>query len=193
MATCIHCGREVAELAQVCPHCGQPIAAAAAADAPVKRFPKALILILVGVGCLGLLLIGGIIAAIAIPNFLSAREQAARHQTLASMRALGAALEDYYRQNGRYPPAGSSAELLAAVSPAEAVSLSQRDGWGHEFRYLCWPAGSCEHYTLASAGKDGRFERDDLTAYQGEQTPRRDYERDLVMVDGGFLQYPGSQ
>jgi type II secretory pathway pseudopilin PulG len=193
MALCIHCGQEVPESAQICPHCGKSLPGAATAT-PVKRSAMPIVMILFGVGCLGLLVIGGILAAIAIPNFLSARDRAALHQTMASMQTVAAALDSYYRQNGGYPSAGSLAELQAALQP-HAASLPREDGWDHEFRYLCWPAAprGCEHYTLASAGKDGRFEQEDLSAYQGEQTPFGAYERDLVMLDGSFLQYSGSQ
>lgn len=160
---------------------------------PIKRSRSPLLLILVGVGCLGLLFVLAIITAIAIPNFLSARDQANRFKSLAAMRAVGEALNAYHQQNGSYPSASSPAELATALQ-TQATTLPTQDSWGHEFRYLCWPASAagCEHYTLASAGKDGRFEQEDLSSYRAQQTPLGDYNRDVVMLDGNFLQSPGS-
>lgn len=193
MAVCIHCGQQVPESAQLCPHCGKAVSAAAAPGAPIKRSRSPLVLILVGLGCLGLLFVFGIIAAIAIPNFLSARDKANRFQSLAAMRVVGEALNAYHQQNGRYPSAGSPVELATALQ-THATTLPTRDAWDQELRYLCWPASAagCQHYTLASAGKDGRFEQEDLSSYRAQQTPLGDYNRDIVMLDGNFLQSPGS-
>lgn len=155
--------------------------------------PKSpLVWIVAGVGCLGFLVVVGIIA-IVLPNFFSARERARRAQTFAAMREVALALDTYSKQNGRFPPASSIAELAKTVQSAQP--LPKQDAWGHEFRYHCWPAApaGCEHYSFASAGKDGVFERDDLSTYPGEQTPVRNYDRDIVMLDGNFLQYPGSR
>lgn len=124
--------------------------------------PKSpLVWIVAGVGCLGFLVVVGIIGTIALPNFFSARERARRAQTFAAMREVALALDTYSKQHGRFPPASSTAELAKTVQSAHL--LPKQDAWGHEFRYLCWPAApaGCEHYSFASAGKDGVFERDD--------------------------------
>ena len=149
--------------------------------------------VLAGVGCLGLLFVGAIVAAIVIPNFITAREKAHQFETLAAMREVGEALDAHHARHGRFPEAGSMAELAPPLQAAGAESPPRADGWGNELRYLCWPSApqGCEHYTLASAGRDGRFEQEELSAYPGEETPRNDYDRDIVLLDGGFLQYPG--
>ncbi|HUF27380.1 MAG TPA: type II secretion system protein GspG [Gemmatimonadaceae bacterium] len=161
-------------------------------EVPRKR-SRAPVLILVGVGCFGLLIVGGIVAAIVIPNFAAARDRARLQQSMSIMRSVGEALQGYYEQNGRYPEASSMSDLASALAP-HTESLPTSDSWGHELRYLCWPEGAegCEHYTLVSPGKDGRFEQEDLTAYQSQETNWREYGRDLVLSDGYFLQYPST-
>lgn len=62
-----------------------------------------IILGVVGCGCLGVFAIGGILAAIAVPNFISAQSRVKVATANAEMRNLAVALESYYIDHNSYP------------------------------------------------------------------------------------------
>jgi len=66
---------------------------------PIRRFPNGFTLI----ELLIVVAIIGILAAIAVPNFLSARLKAQIAATTGNMRAIGSAIEMYSIDNGKYP------------------------------------------------------------------------------------------
>ena len=123
----------------------------------------------------------GIIAAIAIPNFLSAADRGKQKRTMADMRSVSAAIESYSVDQGAYPAAADMRELAEILSPAHIMSCPQVDGWGNA---LGFERSSTGGYLLRSRGKDGVPEIE----FQGGSTG--DYDCDIILVDGEFTQWP---
>lgn len=196
MPYCAHCGRAVEASTVTCPACGKP-PFGPAPGAVKSDASKATWIVVLG-GCLVLcVLVGLILAAILIPNFLTARERARQARTLADLRNMGAALEAYWSDQGVFPEAESMEDLAQILEPTYIDELPRTDGWANPYRYTCWSESSgtagCDTYRLASAGRDGAFEHQDLQVYEVEETEPGDYDRDLVLGDGFFLQYPGGR
>lgn len=141
----------------------------------------------------------GIIAAILIPNFLDSLQKAKQKRTMADLRMLAVALEEYrVDHDGEVPAVDSVEELAAALEPEYLETVARTDGWQHPVLYVCWPTdpadlpeGICDTYRLVSPGRDGVFEHEDASQYLEEAYPPTDYDRDLVVADGYFWRYPG--
>ncbi|HYI12682.1 MAG TPA: type II secretion system protein GspG [Thermoanaerobaculia bacterium] len=130
-----------------------------------------------------LIAIAGILAAIAIPNFLTAAERAKQKRTAADIRTIATALEAYAMAKGSYP-AGNIGDLQGALVPEYTNNLPRLDGWAHELRY----EQQGERYAIGSAGKDGTFDRSSLLEYTNGTTENHDC--DIVFANGTFVQYP---
>jgi type II secretory pathway pseudopilin PulG len=137
----------------------------------------------------GLIFVAGIVAAIAIPNFLMAAQRAKQKRTMADQRSLAVALETYATDNHQYPrPEDLERELVPKYIP----TVPAMDGWGRPFRYECWSSSgqaACDAYGIGSAGKDGTFERAALREYTGSAATTN-FDLDIVFINGSFAQYP---
>jgi type II secretory pathway pseudopilin PulG len=189
---CNFCGTEVAPGTEVCPRCGNP-------PTGVRQRRKStswpFIVILAAAGCFVFVAFSGIIAALLIPNFLDALQKAKQKRTLADMRDVGTALVAYATDNnGTFPAGESLEEVRSTLSPKYMATVPTVDGWKRPFRYACWQENpnspGCDHFRVASAGRDGVFESEDLSQYGQETFEVTDYDRDIVLGDGEFLQYP---
>jgi Tfp pilus assembly protein PilE len=130
-----------------------------------------------------MLFVGGILAAIAIPNFLNAVDRGKQKRTMADLRSIGSAVETYAVDHREYPTATTAAELEAALEPDYIRSMPAVDGWGHALEVN----STSTHYALLSHGKDGTG--DDC---EPAQTVR--FNDEICFVDGEFIRYPqGSQ
>jgi len=87
----------------------------------------------------------GILAGIAIPNFLGARNRARVARVLADFRTIGTALESYYVDNTEYP---SETADLDALTPDYITSLPN-DPFGTDL------VPGYRYYTDAAAGTAG--------------------------------------
>jgi len=89
------------------------------------------------------------------------------------------------------------ASLATALGTQDGSALPRLDPWKHPFRYACWQESStakgCDHYRIASAGRDGRFEQLDLKAYEPAEFDPIEYDRDIVFGDGAFIVRPRSR
>lgn len=190
MPFCASCGNEVAFVSDApCPRCGKPMSGTPAGAAPPRKKNTVGIVLAIGAGCLVLIVILGILAAIAIPNFLTATQRSKQKRTMADLRTVATALEAYATDKNEYPHATSVAELETALSPTYVRTLPSLDGWGNAMKYDCWPAeGACDKYALGSAGSDKAWEHEALQEYVNATTGR--FESDIVYANGSFLQYP---
>jgi type II secretory pathway pseudopilin PulG len=135
------------------------------------------------VGLFVLLAVAGIVAAIAIPNFITATERAKQKRTMADMRSIMTAAETYKLDTKHYPA------QLALLTPTYLRAVPASDGWMQPFEYVCWPEGECASYALLSGGKDRQFEHTEVDEYaNGGATTN--FDRDIVCIDGKFVQYP---
>jgi type II secretory pathway pseudopilin PulG len=111
----------------------------------------------------------GILAAIAIPNLLTAMERSKQKRTIADMRGVASSVE-MYRASHNAPP-----ESIAAP----------KDAWGTPIRY----GTDGTNYWIVSAGKDTRFEEDDFSKYPAG--PTTNFDADIVIANGELERGPG--
>lgn len=120
-------------------------------------------------GVLVIVAIIGILAAIAIPNFLTAKERGMQRRTMAEMHRIVTDIEVYRNEHG-----GKLPDYTTVGS----------DAWLHPFRY----AHDDENYWIVSAGKDGVFEKENAQDYTAGATTG--FDADLVIKNGEFLRKP---
>lgn len=147
----------------------------------------------------------GILAAIAIPNLLTAMQRSRQKRTLADMRTIALAWEARATDTGSYAAAGVqqeptpvdqlepgdeiagidgtpiSQELASWLEPTYVKKVPIYDGWGAEFRvgYVS------TEYAIISAGSDQTVEPDTWTV-----GTTNDFDCDIVFVGGQFVMYP---
>jgi len=134
--------------------------------------------------------VAGIIAAIAIPNLLTAMQRSKQKRTMADMRSIATAVEAYAVDHNTYPPAGSSMDdVESLVTPTYIREMPKVDGWNQPFRYHCLAPEEqrCVDYAFQSAGKDGVFE---YLPYDLEPEATTRFECDIVYAGGQFVWYP---
>ena len=139
----------------------------------------------------------GILAAIAIPNLLTAMQRSKQKRTMADMRTIATAWEARATDVNKYNAAGavslpsvtlSKSTMTTILSPTYIKSLPPRDGWGNDWEYRAdrdfGTSTAAQQYAIMSYGKDGIKE----TAPVGSSTTN--FDCDIIYSQGGFLQYP---
>src|SRR2546428_6919982 len=75
----------------------------------------------------------GIIAAIAIPNLLNAIDRGKQKRTMADIRSVGTAVEEYALDNNFYPIQATQGNLnptiTEAIEPVYIKVAPSNDGW----------------------------------------------------------------
>lgn len=149
MTYCQTCANPLAPGAQFCNQCGTPVPAqtgAPAAAAQKSGCGKGAIIAVVVIGVVFVVIaVAGIIAAIAVPNMLTAKQRAMQRRTMADMRQASQSVEIYRVEHNALPDS----------IPARS------DAWGHDLRYK----SDGTNFWIVSAGKDGVFEQDDPSQY----------------------------
>jgi len=138
----------------------------------------------------------GILAAIAIPNLLTAMQRAKQKRTMADMRALAMAWEERAADQGTFTAAGATG-ITWPVTVANGIdgvrplllgtymrSVPTTDGWGHKYATGTGCGGHC--YSIESYGKDGV----DESETQGNVILTTKFDCDIVYSDGNFVKYP---
>ena len=113
----------------------------------------------------------GIIAAIAVPNLLTAIQRSKRSRTAADIRAIGTALGSYMVDYNFFPQT-TGATLWTLLGDQGYFSGSTKDGWNQDYIYTY---NGLDEYSLRSTGKDlavgGTAEFDsDITYFNGQFT-----------------------
>jgi len=138
----------------------------------------------------------GILAAIAIPNLLTAVQRAKQKRSMADIRSIATAWEARATDCNRYNAAGVTlptasvtiADLTTFLSPTYVKTFPQRDGWGTN-----WGLGAdqafatgtpAQIYVIISYGKDGNAQG----SYSGGATTN--FDCDIIYSNGTFIQYP---
>jgi len=126
----------------------------------------------------------GIIAAIAIPNLLNAIDRGKQKRTMADIRSVGTAIEEYSIDLNVYPNAGTNyTTLTGVIEPLYIRTAPTTDGWN---RALQCSASNTE-YTICSGGKDGGTCANDAG---GAQTS---FNASITFANGQFVQWPEGQ
>jgi len=130
----------------------------------------------------------GIIAAIAIPNLLNAIQRGKQKRTMADMRTIGTAVEQYQIDMSLYPAAGytplnlaDASAIAAQVAPTYVKQMPAKDGWANSYYY----GADAQHqaYQIASYGKDG-------AATTGSTGKTTDFNADIVYEQGSYTVWP---
>jgi general secretion pathway protein G len=109
---------------------------------------------------------------------LSQRDRQKR--TMAEIRSMGTAIEEYSIDNNFYPSAASVEELKTYVVPAYIRTLPGHDGWGNDFIVQSSP----REYVLLSTGRDGLLDESEPAGATNT------YDSDIVFSNGSFVQWP---
>jgi len=172
MTYCQRCGNALAPGAQFCNQCGTPVAVppgTPVAAAPKSGCGKGAIIAAVLLAFVFIVIpIIGILAAIAIPNFLTAKQRAMQRRTIAEMRVAAQTVEVYRESHNALPD---------SIAP-------RKDAWGNDLRYK----SDGTNYWIVSAGKDGHFEEDDPSSYASG--PTTNFDADIVMQNGELRRWP---
>jgi type II secretion system protein G len=137
----------------------------------------------------------GILAAIAIPNLLTAMQRSKQKRTMADIRSIATAWEARATDTNSYLVTGTAAAvggtamgvdvsptvLSGQLSPTYIKSLPKKDGWDTDYQFGTDAEGSI--YGIQSAGKDKTF----TTPAAG---PTTDFDCDIVYSNGSFVTYP---
>ena len=189
MAYCAYCGSHVAQVSFVpCASCGNPTNGAPSRPGAAAGGSNTLALV-IGIVVAGLVVVGivGILAAIAIPNLLTAMQRSRQKRTMADMRTIAVALEAYGVDHlgEEYPPGEYAASLVPHLQPKYMPAVPSVDGWGTGIRYTPLPNRG---YMIISAGANKTFEADSPDEYASGETSH--FDCDIVFSNGAFVQYP---
>jgi type II secretion system protein G len=138
----------------------------------------------------------GILAAIAIPNLLTAMQRSKQKRTMADMRSLATAWEARATDMNKYNAAAALTLPAAAVTPQNLTDnltptyikvLPGKDGWGIPYNFLAdvafGSATAAQTYMIRSYGKDGLPDG----ALGGATTQ---FDCDIMYSSGSFVQFP---
>lgn len=140
----------------------------------------------------------GILAAIAIPNYLSAIVRSKQRRTMVDMRTIATAWESRTVETNRYNAAAAGYagidqpvaldDLEGALAPTYVKQIPKFDGWSHPFQCFtetAWGGGTrASRYAIISPGADN------ATDPSTPPGPTTNYDCDIIYSAGVFLVYP---
>jgi type II secretion system protein G len=140
----------------------------------------------------------GILAAIAIPNLLTAMQRSKQKRTMADMRSIATAWEARATDTNKYNAAGVTYPSLGNVTytdvntylaPTYIKQLPANDGWGNAWKFgggqTFAVSTASQTYAIGSSGKDGVFQTQPVGG-----GPTTNFDCDIVYSNGTFIQYP---
>jgi type II secretory pathway pseudopilin PulG len=131
----------------------------------------------------------GIVAAIAIPNLLTALQKGKQKATMGDMKSAAMAIESYLTDNYKAPEAKSFAELNPILSPFYIKILPLKDAWGNDFHYYHGTGDKKDEYAIGSGGRDGVFNGWDQAGFY-LVTTMNGFDSDIIFANGNFVYGP---
>ncbi len=134
----------------------------------------------------------GIVAAIAIPNLLTALQKGKQKATMGDMKSLGSAIESYLTDNYFVPiGSGSMGSHTAELSPFYIKVMPKTDGWGGAFQYTAGTGVNSDIYSVISYGRD----RAETLPWDVANSPyvvssMTGFAQDIVFSSGNFTWAP---
>ena len=122
----------------------------------------------------------GIIAAIAIPNLLSAINRGRQKRSMSDMRAIATAIEAYAVDYSFYPQAMNMSALKRYLDGPYIKNAPPSDGWNTGFNVTC----TSFSYTLISYG------RNLIPNSVNPSVKTTDFDCDIAYSNGSFVQWP---
>ena len=144
------------------------------------------------------IIIIGILAAIAIPNLLTAMQRSRQKRSMADMRTIATAWEARATDLNKYNSAAQAAnyptgnvgisDLQTYLCPTYIRTFPVTDGWGTPFIpgvSQAWssPTLAAQNYSITSLGKD-------QVAGVYREGPTTNFDCDIIFSNGVFLEYP---
>ena len=134
----------------------------------------------------------GIVAAIAIPNLLTAIQKSKQKATMGDMKSIGTAIEAYIADLSIAPQSGTLPTTTTTwFCPFYIKVMPSADGWGRVVMYAHGTAagGDGDIYSIASTGRDINFGGWTQT---GDYlcTQLSDFNNDIIFSNGIFTYSP---
>jgi Tfp pilus assembly protein PilE len=130
-----------------------------------------------------------IVAAIAIPNYLTAVQKGKQKATLADMEALAMAVDAYIAENKAAPVGKTLADIKNKLQPKYIKEMPMKDAWGNDFQYTHGAAAKKAEYAIGSGGRDGVFNGWEQTECYTVRDIH-DFDNDLIITNGKFTYCP---
>jgi len=151
----------------------------------------------------------GILAALLIPNAITAMQRARQKGTQKEMVSIATSLADYTVDNGSAPAWDGSAytntsSIYTSLVPFYVKGLPSTDQWGHDFVIhsgSSWSAawlgmtpttGATDEFGVGSPGKNTTYSYDysSTGVYFYQINSLDDFDNDLVMWNGNWVCAP---
>jgi len=142
-----------------------------------------------------------LLAWIAVPNFLSARNRSRQKRTMADIRTIATAWQARATDRNEYTigpgRAGatsqrvSTADLARSLEPTYVKQMPRTDGWGNEFQFTMSEfdeKGHAQRFSIRALGSDGEADR--IASLDSGATTN--FADDIIYADGSFVRYPES-
>jgi len=150
----------------------------------------------------------GILAALLIPNAITAIQKAKQKSTMKDIVVISTAVTDYVTDNGITPVQDgtytASADFYTGLSPFYVKVLPLTDQWGTPYNAYCGTAvdgnygitgAAGDDFVIVSYGRAGVAESFTFTATDPEAglyvvSQSDHFNRDLVMWNGSWIRAP---
>jgi len=136
----------------------------------------------------------GIVAAIAIPNLLTALQKGKQKATIGDMKSIGQAIESYMTDLYMAPGAGAVTVVSGLnnyLTPFHTKNLPAKDGWGGSFMYQSGAIGAGQDlYSVISYGRGSASGGINITLNNYIVNTMRDFENDICFSNGNFTYGP---
>jgi type II secretion system protein G len=133
----------------------------------------------------------GIVAAIAVPNLLTALQKGKQKATMGDMKTIGGAIEDYMTDNYMAPGNATVTAIRGLetyLEPFYIKMLPSKDGWGTDLQYISGAATSVEQdqYSVISYGRGGTSNGIDPANSNYIVNTMTGFENDICFSNGQF-------
>lgn len=151
----------------------------------------------------------GILAALLVPNAMTAIQRAKQRATMKDISTLCGFIADYVTDNGTTPTQDgtytASSSFYTSLCPLYTKVLPVNDNWGNNFYVYCGTAcdghygmssSVADDFLVASYGKDKglessfSFSSSDPEAGLFNISSSADFNNDLVMWNGSWIRAP---
>ena len=135
----------------------------------------------------------GIVAAIAIPNLLTALQKGKQKTTMGDMHTLGNAVDSYITDWSMSPVDTGTMRVSIDQTwfrPFYIKTLPNRDGWGNDFDYDAVGGAASDDYSIISYGRDGTGDGLAASGVYYDVTSMADFSRDIYFSNGQFMYGP---
>jgi type II secretion system protein G len=153
----------------------------------------------------------GILAALLIPNAITAMQKAKQKGTMKDITTIGTALTDYITDNGVAPENGGNynvnSDIYTSLVPFYVKTMPTVDKWGNDL--MIYTRSECDgvygitysgdpgndEFVVASNGRDGvegdvNYDPNDPTAGLYIVNSMSDFDNELVMWNGNWIIAP---